>query len=605
MNNSNFWLTYEPEGKFNLLELANTQRAITNFVKILTEKEIKVDFHANNDGDSMTNGKRITISSTISMNTIDSVVGTALHEAAHCKYTDFHTLKYLKNLLYNRDIKSGHGTIATLLNFVEDRRIDSLMYKNAPGYQGYYRSMYERYFYSKTVDKALKGPEYREENWESYLFRIINIFNKNTDLNALKCLPSIFKAVDLKYIDRLEDTMDSLELAIALYELLSAHFMSMTPEERKSQVQQNKQNASDKAPSREETKKAFAKQEQFVNGVVHKATSSKKELNQIEAINKSNIKEDQISAIDKNGVKRSNIKVHVIDGITDSLINSNLYGIFNASNFIHRDNIDAGINLGKKLLRKLQITNEQVTLASKRLKSGKIDTRRVYAANFENDIFYKIDRANYKPISIHLSIDGSGSMQGEKWDQVLTNTIALGYVSLHMQNIDLTISIRTTGEDPSLLSKTAHIPLLILAFDSKKHTLMDLKKLSYYKVYGLTPEGMCLSALNKYIPSSSYYLDSYLINMSDGFPTFESSGFSYKGKTAILDTTKAVNNIKKKGVNVLSYFIETDVTSIKLNELVDSFKTMYGKSATFIDPKNIYQITKTLNNLFLKRDLVS
>ena len=44
MNNSNFWLKYEPEGKFNLLELANTQRAITNFVKILTEREIKVDF---------------------------------------------------------------------------------------------------------------------------------------------------------------------------------------------------------------------------------------------------------------------------------------------------------------------------------------------------------------------------------------------------------------------------------------------------------------------------------------------------------------------------------------------------------------------------------
>ena len=79
----------------------------------------------------------------------------------------------------------------------------------------------------------------------------------------------------------------------------------------------------------------------------------------------------------------------------------------------------------------------------------------------------------------------------------------------------------------------------------------------------------------------------------------------YKGKSAILDTTKAVNNIKKKGVNVLSYFIETDITSIKLDELVKSFRTMYGKSATFIDPKNIYQVTKTLNNLFLKRDLVS
>ena len=606
MNNSNFWLTYEPEGKFNLLELADTQRAITNFVKILTEKEIKVDFHASNDSDSMTNGKRITLSSTISMNTIDSVVGLALHEAAHCKYTDFLVLKHLKNTLYTRKIESGHDIIATLLNFIEDRRIDSLVYKTAPGYQGYYRSMYERYFYSKTVDKALKGPEYRDENWNSYLFRIINIFNKNTDLNALKSLPTIFKAIDLKNIDRLKDTMDSLELAITLYGLLSAHFTLMTPEERKLQVQKNKQNVSDKAPSREETKAKFAKQEQFVNGKVHKATSSIRELNQIEAINELNIKEDRISTFDKNGVKRSARRVHVIDGITKSLIDNNLYGIFSKSDFIYRDSINEGLSLGKKLLRKLQITNEQVTLASKRLKSGKIDARRVYAASFENDIFYKIDRAQYKPISIHLSIDGSGSMQGEKWKQVLTNTIALGYVSLHMQNIDLTISIRTTGEDPSLLSKTAHIPLLVLAFDSKKHTVSDLRKLGYYKVYGLTPEGMCLNALNKYIPSSSYYLDSYLINMSDGFPTFESRGFVYKGKSAILDTTKAVNNIKKKGVNVLSYFIETDTaTFVKVNELMDDFRTMYGKSATFIDPKNIYQVTKTLNNLFLKRDLVS
>ena len=39
--------------------------------------------------------------------------------------------------------------------------------------------------------------------------------------------------------------------------------------------------------------------------------------------------------------------------------------------------------------------------------------------------------------------------------------------------------------------------------------------------------------------------------------------------------------------------------------LVKAFRTMYGKSAAFIDPKNVHQVTKTLNNLFLKRDLVS
>jgi len=116
------------------------------------------------------------------------------------------------------------------------------------------------------------------------------------------------------------------------------------------------------------------------------------------------------------------------------------------------------------------------------------------------------------------------------------------------------------------------------------------KKLGFYKPCGLTPEGMCLNILNSYIPNSSYYLDSYLINMSDGFPTFESSKFVYKGENAILDTAKAVTNIKKKGVKVLSYFIETETNNIKLSELIKDFRIMYGKSASFIDPKNIYQI---------------
>ena len=605
MNNSNFWLNNDIKGGLNLLELANTQKAITNFVKILTNKEIPVEFYSNNDGDSMTNGKKITISSSISANTVDSVVGTALHEAAHCKYTNFDELKYLNNILATKNLMSGKEIISILLNFIEDRRIDNIVYNEAPGYQGYYRSMYERYFYSKVVDKALKGPEYREENWESYLFRIINIFNKNTDFDALAKLKQIYKLIDLKNINRLINTHESLLVAIKIYRLLIDHFASMTPEERKSQVQQNKQNTSNKFPSKEETKKVFRKQENFIKGKIHKSPLSKKEHQQVEAFSKLNIKDKKIKAIDSKGIKRDNIKVHIIDGINKTLINSNLYNIFNLSP-LYNNTINEGISLGKKLLRKLQIRNEQVTLASKRLKSGKIDPRRIYAANFEDDLFYKIDKSSYKPISIHLSIDGSGSMQEEnKWRSVLTNTIALGYMSLYMNNIDLNISIRTTGEDPSLLSRNAHIPLLILAFNSKKHTLKDLKNLAYYNPKGLTPEGMCLNTLNEYIPNSSYYLDSYLINMSDGYPTFEKKGFIYKGKSALLDTAKAVHNIKKKGVKILSYFIQTTTNDYREKELVDNFKIMYGKEASFINPNNINEVTKTLNNLFLKRNLIS
>jgi nitric oxide reductase activation protein len=94
--------------------------------------------------------------------------------------------------------------------------------------------------------------------------------------------------------------------------------------------------------------------------------------------------------------------------------------------------------------------------------------------------------------------------------------------------------------------------------------------------------------------------------MSDGYPTFEKQGgFTYKGNEAILDTAKAVSNIKKKGVKILSYFIKTPTTQTKEEELIENFQTMYGKEASFIDPKNMHEVTKTLNNLFLEKNLVS
>ena len=604
---SAYWLkeTRNNKENFDLIELANTQRAITNFVKIQTGEEIPVNFYSNNNGDSMTDGNEITISSIININNLDSIIGLALHESAHCVYTNFQTLKKISNRLAPDNLLGGRLQIELLLNFIEDRRIDDLCYKNAPGYQNYYRSMYNRYFYNKTVDKGLKSKEYRKENWESYLFRIINIFNKNTDLNALAVLPQIFNLIDLKNINRLENTTDSLELAITIYKLLISHFSSMKPEERKHQEQKNNKGAKNNNTSKEEIKRNFRKQEQFIKGNIHKAHTTKKEKQMISAICESNIKVKQVKLNTDTQIKRTKCPVHIIEGITPSIIESNLYNIFNQSHFSNKEYVEQGINLGKKLLRKLRIRNEQITLASKRLKSGKIDPRRIYAADFNEDLFYKIDKSNYKPISLHVSIDGSNSMEGQKWKQVLINTIALGYISLYMDNINLTISIRTTGKDLNKSSQTAQIPLLILAFNSKKNSLKDLKRLQYCKPTGLTPEGMCLNALNEFIPNSSYYLDSYLINMSDGYPTFEGSGIDYRGEKAILDTTRAVNNIKKKGVKILSYFINSNINKIKDEELIKNFRIMYGKEASFINPNNINEITKTLNNLFLEKNLIS
>ena len=189
---------------------------------------------------------------------------------------------------------------------------------------------------------------------------------------------------------------------------------------------------------------------------------------------------------------------------------------------------------------------------------------------------------------------------------MLKNTTAIAYVATKLNNINLKVSIRTTAKEP-LLSKREQslVPILLMAFDSTKHSFNHINKLINFKTDGLTPEGICLEALNSFIEPSSYYLDSYLINMSDGMPTFISkTGDEYKGEKAVKDTARVINLISKKRVNIMSYFIQGKYDDYT-KEAENKFKLMYGKNAKFVDVDNINIITKTLNELFLKKDLIS
>ena len=137
-------------------------------------------------------------------------VGLALHEGSHIKLSDFDLLRHLEiNIpaeLYVLAEKIGVtkfqviSTVKSLLNYIEDRRIDSFIFRTSPGYKGYYHSMYDKYFYSKNVDKGLLSSEFRTETIDSYMFRIINLHNKNRQLGSLKGLKSIYNTINLKAI---------------------------------------------------------------------------------------------------------------------------------------------------------------------------------------------------------------------------------------------------------------------------------------------------------------------------------------------------------------------------------------------------------------------
>ena len=80
--------------------------------------------------------------------------------------------------------------------------------------------MYEKYFYNKNIDKALRSSEYRTEDYKSYDFRLINLHNSNRQLNALNGLRDIWSEIDLPNIARLTSSSDALTVALNVYEII-------------------------------------------------------------------------------------------------------------------------------------------------------------------------------------------------------------------------------------------------------------------------------------------------------------------------------------------------------------------------------------------------
>lgn len=209
----------------DLYKLATAKRAISNFVNIVTNKSIPVKFSGK--GNSYTDGKAVVIGSNIvEPKDFDVAVGLALHEGSHIKLSNFELLRDLNSLIptsvsdsaIKKGIMNPISIIKDIWNYVEDRRIDWYVFNQAPGYREYYRSMYDKYFNDPLIDKALKSDEYNEETIESYMFRIINLHNKNADLNKLNGLKAIYKLVGLGNISRLQSTKDAFDVALTIFE---------------------------------------------------------------------------------------------------------------------------------------------------------------------------------------------------------------------------------------------------------------------------------------------------------------------------------------------------------------------------------------------------
>ena len=655
-NVSSYWLDDRldhetKEDKKDPLRLSAYRNAIANFVSIVTGENIPVTFKKS--GSSFTNGKEVTISSRLGDKDFDHTVGLALHEGSHIKLTNFDVLKRLEDWIQRQDNEllaymekynftdrweAGYEILSKLkdlLNIVEDRRIDNFVYKSAPGYKGYYQALYDKYFNSKIIDKGLKSDMLREENWESYMFRICNITNPNRDLDALKGLRAIWKIMDLKNISRLKNTNDARDIAWKIFLEAESHIEAPKPgsseeqddDSEKSDCTSNESSCSkpkeddgknekddgSKAKGKDvkaqnetlsenqkrQLKKAIANQKDFTKGDIKKVGVSKKLKQVLDTMNTAGITQNEVEVKEDNDWRKDVVTKHdviVIRNFTKDLIHNMDCGMWSKDDR-YKDEVASGMRLGAILGKKLKIRSEERSTKFNRRRSGKIDRRMISNAGFgAENIFEKLETFAYDPGMIHISIDNSGSMGGDKFKKSIKTAVAIAKACASIENMECVVSLRAGAWLEGMMKNSWNYedkPVILIAYDSRKHGVNQLRLFSHLAVCGGTPEGLCFDAIMKDIIDASRGKDAYFLNFSDGMPYYH----GYSGHRALNHTRKQVKKIKKEGIKVLSYYISRYSDGQHEN---DSFRYMYGSDAETINTDNISAVARTMNAKFLE-----
>jgi hypothetical protein len=652
----------------DLVALAGYKRAISNFVNIVTEDNIPVVFNSNDS--SYTDGKKVVIGANLDDKKFDVAVGLALHEGSHIKLSDFALLRNLENSIPQEIYVLGEkmgvdrytilSTVKSILNYVEDRRIDSFIFRTSPGYKNYYHSMYEKYFYSKNVDKGLLSSEYRTEEIDSYMFRIINLHNKNRQLTALKGLKEIYYTIDLGSIQQgfMRDTNDAFNTACEVMSLIllnidpivvkddsqdgdsddengdsqegngSGGGNTLTDEELQDMIDSDSigssttpdenlgnDDGSDSVELSQRQKdmlrKHFDKQEKFLDGDVQKTKLNKKESNDIKAIDDSGATYENVGSdipkysYDGNSVGKGT-KCLVVRKLTQAVIDSNQFGCassYNQSSYSSEygreyNFVEEGLRLGSMLGRKLQVRGEESQLKFSRQDSGKIDKRLIAELGFGNsNVFSHTLTERFNKAYLHISVDASGSMSGKKWNKAMTSAVAMIKACDMAGNIDVVVTTRTTNYGQG---GGQGVPMIVVCYDSRVDKLIKVKNLfPALGVSGTTPEGLCFEAIEKDLIPGNSNQDSYFINFSDGQPWYSNSEIEYSGDRAEKHTKKMCDGMRAKGISVLSYFISNyDLDDDSYD--VKAFKRMYGKDAEFVNATNMMAVAKSMNKKFLE-----
>lgn len=567
---------------------------------------------------------------------------------------------------YYRTVSQAFDDVHVLMNILEDRRIDKWVYNRAGGYRPYYDALYGKYFFTKEIGKNLKfNPAWRELTIENYLNRLLYAFHPDASPDALPGLAAMIDYMDLATIERVGEDMHDEQAgwkkqatydaaprlwkdACHLYGMILkvVGLAELQQREQPSQPQDIAGNGTGQnhpmlegmnadtlqglpdldlpagtlLPSPvEKDVKGKGKNKVEVDGK-YNADKAKRELAEAKKLMGGEVKKKKMT-------RQLKASVTALEEADGEMIDIQGYGIPSGKCFVTRKlterlmkepwfifsspwasnstlaAIAAGKRMGQILHQRLQVRNDPLFTKQTRLQGGHIDRRLLAQLGMDiTTVFHKVRVDQHKPAMLHVSLDASGSMTGQKWNKVTTVAIALAYLGSKMRNIDTVISIRGGSG----------LPLVAILFDSRRDNFNKFCKLfAQIAPAGATPEGLCYKATMGLITECADTHQVYFINFSDGEPSFYMSegsdltkhgatynGVNYVGEFAFKHTRQMVQLMREAGVKILSYFISDYGRPDVRNA---AFRTMYGDDASFVNVKNVGEVLVTLNKLLRER----
>lgn len=616
--NSSYWLPdntdiFKSKKDLNINDYAHYLDSISTFVRILTGRsDIKIKYNTTDGAMEYSHGYNNNVDDVVydhivisaDLNTpqkFDITVGLTLHEAAHVVLTNTNLFnRYIKYIKLHGDAEIFDGVIptkkdiyhfTTIFNLIEDLRVYNYILNECPGYIGYHHAMMNKYFDDEKTTTLINNEiiELPQQTWDMYLFNITNIQNPLI-VKVLDRLPNLSKIYQLllpNNINQLESSKCTINVTKKIFKLINDVV----------QKEYDEQQSRDIIPITIKT--INEKQQDFINGKIYKAAISRKLDTAINDIVQQNAetRTSQVSLIDADGNERLlNIPCVVMKGI--SHLHTNSLDVQHCLNQ-YRNAIDEGITHAYAFASRLKAYCDKTPLTTYRVRNGKLSNRLLYSCEYNDNIFQYDTQINIPNQYIHISLDGSYSMNGYPWANTIKYAITIAKACEYISNIHVVISVRCTLETQ---------PCMWIIYDSTKDNIDSLlTDIASIVPASNTPEGLCFNVILDDIITGANNKKSLFINFSDGMPYMpiqtsqkrNEVQFYYEGNIAITHTATMINKLKNNNIDILSYYImPNDKSSANIdNDALYAFKQMYGNNACRINAGDITMLINTLNNI--------